>query len=299
MSDLQSFLRATPVDTDLVFWHSLNQIDLNHVSYHRLPRVWLSCLNEIDSSHVKPSRTRWLTPNLFKSFEPCQSPQPSVFWSSSNQTQSNHVSQRNFGAWPFISIRAMPVTTPHPWCPGLYHSKSNQFEPCQLPQSWYLSTSLSKHFQSCRSPYYRFLAFQPTALSSIELFPSVTTPSVLTFQPIGFNQSEPLTCYYDHGIWPSAYQPFSATKATTTTTSVSGYQPTALPSHELLRSVSHHNLRCWLPAHRSTIIRATYFSKPVTTLSVLAFQPTAHITSSLARNYNFGFWPSSPTFTSS
>lgn len=139
--------------------------------------------------------------------------------------------------------------------------KSNQFEPCQLPQSRYLATSLSKHFQSRRSPYYRFLAFQPTALSSIELLPSVTTPSVLTFQPTGFNQSEPLTCYYDHGIWPSACRPFSATKATTTTTSVSGYQPIALPSHELLQSVSHHNLRCWLPAHRSTIIRATSVSQ--------------------------------------
>lgn len=159
----------------------------------------------------------------------------SVFWpSSGNQTSQSHVSHHNLGVLTFHlhPTQIEPRQSPKPRCSDHQFFNPNHSEPFQLPQPRYLAARLSEPLHFCRSPYSssRCLALQPTALFSVELFQSVTTTSVLTFQPIGSDPFEP------HQILQPWYLAFK------------------LSAFLSKSSHGHHNLGAWLPAQGSAII---------------------------------------------
>lgn len=156
----------------------------------------------------------------------------SVFcFSSSKQT---HASHHNLGVLAFFwqPNHSEPRQSPQPRCFDHPSFNPNHSEPAQLPQPRYLAARLSEPLHFCRSPYSssRCLAFQPTALFSVELFQSVTTISVLTFQPIDFDPFEP------HQILQPWYPAFM------------------LSAFLSKSSHGHHNLGAWLPAQSSSTI---------------------------------------------
>lgn len=186
-------------------------------------------------------------------FEPNQSPQSrysglhpietigatsvttiSVLCSSSNETNLSHVGHHNLGVPAF----------------HLPFNHGNQFEPRQSPHTRCLAIKLSKQLQSCWSPILSVSCIPAQSSILCRAFQSVTSISVLTFQPIGSHQSEPRQLLQPQYLEDSLSAVLSKC------------------SHD------HYHLCVWLPAHSSTII-LSHHSQPSIASSMSVYQPIA------------------------
>lgn len=174
---------------------------------------------------------------------------------------------------PTKSSRAMSVTTTlvfwpftfqpaqwslRIWCPILHLpiNLGNQFEPSQSPHTRYLAINLYKQLHSCWSPILSVSRFPAQSSIHSRAFQSVTSISVLTFQPIGSHQSEPR----------QLLQPQYLADSLSAVLSIS--------SHD------RHHLGVWLPAHSSTITMS-HHSQPSIASSMSVYQPIALLSNKL------------------
>lgn len=177
---------------------------------------------------------------------------------------------------PTKSSRAMSVTTilvfwPFTFqpaqrplrirCPILHLpiNLGNQSEPRQSPHTRYLAINLSKQLHSCWSPTLSVSRFPAQSSIHSRAFQSVTSISVLTFQPIGSHQSEPR----------QLLQPQYLADSLSAVLSIS--------SHD------HHHLGVWLPDHSSTITLSHHSQSSIASL-MSVYQPIALLSNEILQS---------------